>query len=259
MTHSLGSAATNGPIAQRDYTDHYPLQPRSVQWRRFAKAMCSLIAQKGDTLNAVFTVADALGGMGEERLFQKFRKDPIGQQLLAERPNLPELLSDVDRLIAMPEGSFGRIFGDLCRRTGIRALDQVESQRHMSRDFAQLDPARQWFFDRVAVVHDLWHVLTGYETQNRGEAAMVAFSYAQGVDSRPVRVFIVSSALTGVARAGELWRAFRRGRRTPLLIAQRYEDLLPLPLDTVRARLKLPDGRSAHGAKPREGLLVEYC
>jgi hypothetical protein len=40
------------------------------------------------------------------------------------------------------------------------------------------------------------------------------------------------------------------------VILQNYEELLPLPLETVRARLNLPDGRSAHGPQAGDGLLA---
>jgi ubiquinone biosynthesis protein Coq4 len=90
----------------------------------------------------------------------------------------------------------------------------------------------------------------------RGEAAIVAFSYAQGLDYRPMPIFLAASVIMRIARIRELWQAYRRGRRTAPLIMQRYEELLPLPLATVRQRLNLPDGPSAHGPRPGDGLLA---
>jgi ubiquinone biosynthesis protein COQ4 len=126
----------------------------------------------------------------------------------------------------------------------------------MSRDYDQLDPTRQWFVDRLTVLHDLWHIITGYATQPRGEAAIVAFSFAQGLSYRPVPVFMVLSIIMRVARPHELWEAFRRGRRTGLLIAQRYEELLSLPLATVRAPSGSLTCARTHGPHPADGLLA---
>jgi ubiquinone biosynthesis protein COQ4 len=144
----------------------------------------------------------------------------------------------------------------MCRSRGINSAALVQAQRNMSRDYAQLDPARQWFSDRLTVLHDLWHILTGYAAQPRGEAAIVAFSYAQGLDYRPMPIFLALSVIMRVARPRELWAAYRRGRRTSSLILQSYEELLPLPLATVRARLNLPEGHAAHGPHPGDGLLA---
>jgi ubiquinone biosynthesis protein COQ4 len=144
----------------------------------------------------------------------------------------------------------------VCRKAGINPGALLESQHEMSRDYAQLDPARQWLIDRLTVLHDLWHIISGYATQPRGEAAIVAFSYAQGLNYRPIPFFMALSVIMKVARIRELRQAYRRGRRTSALILQRYEELLPLPLATVRAQLKLPEGRVAHGPTPGDGLLA---
>lgn len=239
-----------------DFAEKSPVPSRPVQWRRAGRAMRALALQQGDALDATYSVVDAMGGMCEERLFQKFRKTPEGQRLLAERPDLPRLLSDHQTLAALPEGTLGRAFAEVCIRAGINSMALVEAQRNMSRDYARLDPARQWFSDRLTVLHDLWHILSGYATQPRGEAGLVAFSYAQGLDYRPIPFFLGLSVVMRVARIPELWRAWRRGRQTKSLILQRYEELLPLPLETVRERLGIPDGRAWHGPRAGAGLLA---
>jgi ubiquinone biosynthesis protein COQ4 len=239
-----------------DFAKTSPVPSRPVQWRRAGKALRALTLQQGNVLDATYTVVDALGGMCEERLFLRFVKDPEGRRLLAERPDLPRTLSDHKALAALPEGTFGRAYADVCIRAGINSMALVEAQRNMSRDYARLDPARQWFSDRLTVLHDLWHILSGYATQPRGEAAIVAFSYAQGLNYRPIPIFMALSVIMRVARIGELWRAYRRGRRTASLTLQRYEELLPLPLDVVREQLHLPDGAAFHGPSAGEGLLA---
>jgi ubiquinone biosynthesis protein COQ4 len=248
--------ARDPSVGRVDFDELYPVPPRPVQWRRAGEMIRKISKQGDDVLNTTYALVDALGGMCEERLFQKFRSDPNGRRLLAARPDLSRILDDHESLAKLPEGSFGRAYVDMCRNRGINSAALVESQRNMSRDYAQLDPARQWFSDRLTVLHDLWHILTGYAAQPRGEAAIVAFSYAQGLDYRPMPIFLALSVIMRVARVRELWTAYRRGRQTASLILQSYEELLPLPLATVRARLKLPDGRFAHGPQPGEGLLA---
>lgn len=243
-------------IEAADFAEKSPVPSRPVQWHRAARAIRALARQEGDILNATYTVVDAMGGMCEERLFQKFRKTPEGQRLLSERPDLPRILSDREQLLAMPEGSLGRIYGELCKRANINPMALVQSQHGMSRDYAKLDPARQWFGDRLTVLHDLWHIISGYAAEPRGEAAIVAFSYAQGLDYRPIPLFLAMAVIMRVARVRELWVSYRRGRQIPSLTLQRYEELLPLPLAEVRARLQVPPARPAHGRSAGEGLLA---
>jgi ubiquinone biosynthesis protein COQ4 len=254
MQPSTTIGTKDGVVQEDDFLKN-ARAPRPVQWRRGAGAIKALALGQGG-LDSVYTVVDAVGGMCEERLFQRFSKAAEGRRLLAERPDLPGILGDHATLAAMPEGSLGRVFVDLCQRVGMNSVKKVESQRRMSRDYNELDPARQWFTDRLNVLHDLWHVLTGYATQTRGEAAMVAFSYAQGLDYRPVPIFMTMSVALRLIRIGELHAAYRRGRKTKALMLQRYEELLPLPLSVVRERLAIPDGRLWHGPRAGEGLLV---
>jgi ubiquinone biosynthesis protein COQ4 len=253
QAQATAAAKTAGTL---DFPEVSPVPSRPVQWRRAGRAIKALALQQGDALDATYTVVDALGGMCEERLFQRFRKSPEGRLLLAERPNLPRVLSDHERLGALPEGTFGRAYADVCKKSGINSMALVEAQRNMSRDYLKLDPARQWFSDRLTVLHDLWHILSGYATQPRGEAAIVAFSYAQGLDYRPIPIFMGLSVVMHVARIHELREAYRRGRQTSSLVLLRYEELLPLSLQAVRALVTLPEGRAFHGDHPGEGLLA---
>ncbi len=233
-----------------------PPPRRPVQWRRAWAQVQAIRNNTADAVDSAYALADSLGGMCDERLFRKFKADPAGRRLLAERPSLPDILADHDSLARLPEGSFGRAYLAQCQRININAAGLIESQHNMSRDFGRLDPARQWFSDRLTVMHDLWHVISGYATQPRGEAAIVAFSFGQGITYRAIPIFIILSVLTGTARARELWQAYWRSRRTANLILQPYEDLLALPLSEVRARVMVSEARTAHAPRIPEGLLT---
>src|ERR1700761_1124600 len=111
-----------------DFAEKSPVPSRPVQWRRAGKAFRALTRQEGDVLAATYSVVDAMGGMCEERLFQRFRKTPEGQRLLAERPDLPRILTDHQTLAQLPEGTVGRIFADVCIRAGINSMGRVGAQ-----------------------------------------------------------------------------------------------------------------------------------
>jgi ubiquinone biosynthesis protein COQ4 len=90
----------------------------------------------------------------------------------------------------------------------------------------------------MILIHDLSHVMTGYGTDDIGEATLLGFNLAQ-TGGR-------ANAFLTLGAAVETWRhlrkgwpsylvaAWRRGRRAEPLIELPWEDLLPLPLETVR-------------------------
>jgi ubiquinone biosynthesis protein COQ4 len=231
-----------------------PPLPRRVEWREAWRALRTLVADPERT-DQVFELIRALSGNAGERLFQRFCADPNGRRLLAERPSLLATLSDLDSLAALPEGSFGRTYAEFMRRERIDAKGLVDAAQAVAEP-RDLDPERDWFFQRLRDMHDLWHVLTGYGRDLAGEAANLSFSYAQ-TRNRGIGVIVLASAVLGPWSASlywprYLWRAWRRGRRTLPLPMAAYEELLPLPLQEARRRLRIDPPELAHPG----GLIV---
>ena len=104
------------------------------------------------------------------------------------------------------------------------------------------DERTRYIGQRLRQTHDLWHVLTGYETDVIGEIELQAFSFGQ---LRTPFAFFV--ALGGVARAGSarltllrrVVRAYWRGRSARPLCYRVWEARLLRPLVEVRAELGL--------------------
>jgi ubiquinone biosynthesis protein COQ4 len=99
-------------------------------------------------------------------------------------------------------------------------------------------------------------VLTGYGRDVAGEAANLAFSYAQ-TRNRGIGAIVVAAVLKGpksldLAWPRYLWRAWRRGAGASLMPAAHYEALLPLPLSEARLRLGVAPPEQAHPG----GILV---
>jgi len=231
-----------------------PPPARRVEWTRAWRALRTLVADPERT-DQVFELINALSSDAGERLFQRFCADPGGRRLLAGRPSLLATLADLDRLAALPEGSFGRSYAEFMRRERIDAKGLVDAAQAVAESRA-LDPERDWFFQRLRDMHDLGHVLTGYGRDIAGEAANLSFSYAQ-TRIRGIGVIVLAAAVLGPWRLDlhwprYLWRAWRRGRRTLPLPMVAYEELLPLPLDEVRRRLRIDPPELAHPG----GLIV---
>ncbi len=225
------------------------LPHRPVQWGRALRDLMQMRNEaKGDL---IMDYALALEGDDGERGFQDFRTQPGAQDLLRDRPDLPAALDDWEQLGRLPEQSLGRAYLALASRDGIRVEGLVaDSLALLDEQERAPDFLRRWYRDRMIACHDLLHVLTGYDRDGAGEVQLVAFSLGVA-PMRVLRVGLVLAlfgvpwrTLPGFAR--DLWRAWRRGNATRISPATRWEDLLPLPSDQVRARLGVAPLRDIH-------------
>lgn len=203
-----------------------------------ARALRALLRDPDDTTR-VFEVVDALSGRSGRRLFERFRRTATGARLLRERPDLRAALCDLDALRRLPPGSLGRSYAALASREQISPDGLLEASRAGRGPGPALPEEARWFDERIRVMHDLWHVVTGYGRDLVGEPALLAFTFAQ--TRNPAFGFL----LVGLyARVGEMptarrtiRAAWRRGRRAAWLPAQDWEALLARPLREVRDQL----------------------
>jgi ubiquinone biosynthesis protein COQ4 len=225
-----------------------PSPPARPFRARHALGLVRDLMRTPERTDLVFELFDAMGGRGDEPLFQTFVASAAGRRLLAEGGELADALADRAALARLPAGSFGRAYLAFAEPRSFAAdgLQQV-SDRTIGELNGALDPERRWFYRRLTAMHDLWHVLTGYATDQPGESALLAFSLAQGLGGRTFRLLLVAAAWTGPWARGLAFQrglaaAWRRGQRSAPLVTARYEELLPLPLDAVRDALRIPRG-----------------
>jgi ubiquinone biosynthesis protein COQ4 len=222
--------------------------PRKRDWRRAWKAI-GVLLKDSERTDQVFEILDALEGPTDELSFRVFATQPEGQRLLEEKPDLLAVLSDHDGLRALPEGSFGRTYLAFMEEANLNARDLVEAELAQSGGARPLDADRRWRADRGRDSHDLWHVLSGYGRDEAGEAALLAFTYAN-YRNHGIALILLMAALVGPKTLRfewerYLWQAYRRGVKADLDFA-RYEDWLPLPLEEVRQRAHIVSPDEAH-------------
>jgi ubiquinone biosynthesis protein COQ4 len=233
-----------------------PRPHRPIQWRRAYRALRELIADSERT-ELVFELFDAVGGDGHERRFRAFAQSSEGRRLLCERPSLVDAMADREALARLPQGSLGRAYLDFAvardfAADGLVAINQAQNEAEGD----VVDPVRQYYMERVTAMHDLWHVLTGYGTDDAGEATLLAFSVAQ-IPSRGLWVLVIAALWLlpkgeGLRCQRHVARAWLRGRRAWALDRARYESLLALPLDEARRCLGIELPGDAHPG----GILV---
>ncbi len=216
-----------------------------IRWRRGFKALLDLLKDPDDT--AKFgTVVESFQGESALRFEKRFRAHPVGARLMREKPSLLAALSDHRRLEQLPEGTLGRIYLDYCHREGISGagLKEVLEKGLSQERLAQLTPSQRFIGDWMRDSHDLFHLVTGYQTDLIGELCVLSFTAAQTRNRGvmvPVSMALVMSSLFYPRGRNLAVQAIRRALKAELFPAQDWIALLELPIEEVRRRLKVGD------------------
>jgi ubiquinone biosynthesis protein COQ4 len=205
---------------------------------RAGRALAALLRDPDD-LPQVFTLIEAISGTAPHRLLLGFKRTPTGARILRERPDIVPLLADRASLRALPDGSLGRAYLAFVESEGIspQGIRDASSEGQSNRSRPEVF---SYLHERMRDTHDLWHAATGYKGDVLGELALLAFTLGQSWNMG-LALIVVTAMLKGLGR-GEtrlIREGFRRGRAAAWLPAQDWESLLALPLDEVRARLRL--------------------
>lgn len=160
--------------------------------------------------------------------------DDEGARLLREQPSIDSDHIDLDHLRALPADTLGGAY--------VRFLDAKELDPDLFQAPPGLPEVPRYLSKRMRQVHDLWHVLTGYDTDIAGEIALQAFSYAQTNMPAPAMIVLIAGLKNAPSQPRIVPMAiegYRRGRKAkflpPLWLEERFEQ----PLAQVRAELGL--------------------
>lgn len=213
-------------------------------WKRAWTHFRALIRNKEDTTQ-VFHIFEALPWKGIYMEAPRFLESEQGMALFLAEPYLPSVLDDHAALSRMPVGSLAHAYCDFMEREGLTATGLVEEYETFRSDRVRLNDRFEWYFERMRDTHDLMHVLTDYGRDALGELCVLAFSYGQ--QPSPAHLFLgyaggveictrlkSKAPVLGAVREGQ-----RLGKACPRLVEQSIMDLLPLPIDEVRHRLKI--------------------
>ncbi len=203
------------------------------------RAMRALREDPDDTAAAIRVIV-ALSGNSVRRNFRRFRRSARGARILREKRDLYAMLTDHERLNAMPAGSLGRAVVDWFQRENISTTGLVQASE-IARGGADRQGSvdEQLYGSRLLNLHDVFHVVAGYDRDLRGESAVLAFTIAQNYNHGIA--YLVWNALRAEgwnSPGGKLIReGYRRGRRAKPLAEQDWEELFERPIDEVRKEL----------------------
>lgn len=213
-------------------------------WRTAFDAIRKLLANGDDTAQ-VFRIMRALNANSAPMNYAQLIATAQGGRIATEQGELAQRFSDAAFVASFAPGTVGAAYRDFLRATGYSADGLVQVSR--LEDEADVAHPYAWMGRRIRDSHDIWHVLTGYKAdESLGEAALVAFSYAQvgglGWAFIAAAASLKSLRVTGgtlFARA--VLEGYRRGRHAAWLAGEDYMTLLHEPIDAARCRLRLDE------------------
>lgn len=225
--------------------------PTRASWATVAKRWRGF-AITGSYMHEVYEAQLEICTPANARTFAQVRAHPHGRKIIRDKPDLLALLRDDEYLASLPPGSVGHGYRSFLTTNRFDA--GVFDEAAVIRPIAE---ARNWhedfyyFMVRYTAIHDLLHVVCGYGADMAGEVSVIGFQSGQMEPSGPYGKFghLMAAWIPGATPAHKLRvyrQAIERGRRADKLAAAPWEQLLPQPLDEVRAELGVTPWRTAH-------------
>jgi ubiquinone biosynthesis protein COQ4 len=231
---SAASPSAASPAAART-ASAIRIPSLSTRVRTVVRSLAMLARDPG-RLDQVLVLAQTVNLPAVARAMTRIDDDAGGRALLRDQPRIDRKHVDFAALRGLPDGTLGREYARFLDDNGITP-DAFENLPDIGDDRAA------YVMLRMRQTHDLWHVLTGYTPDVRGEVLLQAFSYSQ---TRAPSALII--ALFGTIRWAFQWpqqsralrEAFARGERTGFLPTFRWEEHWSTPVSELRALLSCP-------------------
>jgi ubiquinone biosynthesis protein COQ4 len=223
-----------------------PAVPMKRDWGAAMAALRKLLADGNDTVQ-VFRIMRALNADTSHRNYRRLIETAEGGRLAYERAELAPIFCDRAWVDGFAQGSVGAAYRAFLDRTGYSAMGLAEISVAGSEVPPDVQHPYAWFGRRERDIHDIWHVLTGYEADEPlGEACLVAFSFAQtgglGWAAIAVGAAMKSLRITGdTAFLRAVWEGWRHGRKAAWLHGEDYQRLMDEPLEAARRRLGIAE------------------
>ena len=247
------SPSTPGAVASKPagMPDGVPADLDSLtslqRWKLALGLLRKVLNNPEDTEQVLAFLGVINSGRASNARVARFFADPDGAALYAEHRAIDSRTLDLDKLAALPEDTLGHAYAKFLRSHGITPEIFDGAPPGIS------NPQRSYVVQRMRQTHDLWHVVTGCETDPAGEVALQAFTFSQ-VRSPGSAFLAVFGALrrvreqhdVGIVR--DVVALYRTGKRAGRLPTFAWEDHWATPLAEVRAMLGLPTQPVARAA-----------
>ncbi len=206
------------------------------QLLKVAKPFFAMLA--GDqTLKPVKEMATALTQMPASELVVKhLQNNPAAVAMIEERYMAKP--HNLDELLQYPEESLGHIYASTMKAKGFSAEDLYTT--------ASIHSDVSYINARIGQTHDLWHIITGFDTSDLGEIGLQAFYLAQFPD--PLATMLIANSLIAVTllipeELPKLLQAIAKGwemgSKAKPLFPQKWEENWEKPLTEWQTELNI--------------------
>lgn len=120
----------------------------------------------------VAVLGETTGSVALPRLHRLMKKDPVGRQILEERPRINSDTVDMKYLASLPDDTFGKLYHDFMKKNKISANTR-DPVRFVD------DPDLAYVLQRYREVHDFYHTLLDMPTNFMGEVVIKWFEVIQ--------------------------------------------------------------------------------
>jgi ubiquinone biosynthesis protein Coq4 len=203
------------------------------------------VAQDPKRTDNAIALVDTLQACGLYRLcLETLKTDPVTAKVIETPLALPRF--DLDSLLQdYAPGTLGHEFA---RRMKEQNLDPNYFRRH------GLTSEVEIIASHLDQTHDLWHVITGFDTSVAGEVGLQAFLFGQMRAPHAVAFIaggIVRGLFAGLHEVGpvldDVCRGWQLAKAWPPLFAMPWAEVMSWPLTEIRGELsqgRLPSGPS---------------
>jgi ubiquinone biosynthesis protein COQ4 len=217
-----------------------PFNPRNSQHSHFQmmvifKSFIAMLA--GDeSLKTVGEMSDALVETPAFDLAaRQLQRDPACAKLIRDR-YIPANY-DLDKLLAYPQDSLGYIYASVIKEAGFDPNLHLGMSAKSDAKYVEL---------RLSQTHDIWHIITGFDTSPIGEIGLQAVHLAQfpyPLATMLVANSLMSSTLLYPEGLPSLLQAiaqgWQMGETASSLFAQKWEEGWDKPLTKWRSELNI--------------------
>ncbi|KAG8787248.1 Ubiquinone biosynthesis protein [Serendipita sp. 397] len=155
-------------VTKPAYEGHIPLNWAENAFMAVGSAVMSLLdPRRGDMIAAL---GETTAGNSLYHLREQMLESPEGRKILRERPRVNTDTVDMEKLSALPEGTFGRAYTNWLERCGVTP-DTREPVHYID------DPELAYVIQRYRECHDFYHALCNLPVNVESELALKWFEF----------------------------------------------------------------------------------
>lgn len=207
------------------------------QWEQlvFAYRFMQIVKAPDGDMGSVWRLAKASNDAYSLRLLVEFlSRYPQGRLAFQERPRLGKV--DLQQLHQLPKNTLGYLYADHMIKNGLTPLRAGNADHEYA-----------FLAAHITETHDIWHVVTGCDTNITGEIQLEAFYVAQMYASRFWMALLaknlLKAALFHVELSAQYLDALAQGwimgKQALPLFGIQWNTLWETPLEDIRASLNI--------------------